>query len=95
MLLRVAARVEALSLLVLLLNLATVHVPSVATLVGPLHGCAYLLVIGAVLQSTRDRRARWLSIVPGIGGLLAERRVRSAPPARRDGPLVASDETER
>lgn len=74
MLLRIAARVEALSLLVLLGNLATVHVSWIATLLGPLHGCAYLLVIGTVLQTTHDRRARWLSLVPGIGGLLAERR---------------------
>jgi hypothetical protein len=78
-LLRIAARVEALSLLVLLLNLATVHISSVATLFGPLHGCAYLLVIGAVLQTTHDRRPRWLSLIPGIGGLLAERAIRRQP----------------
>jgi hypothetical protein len=75
-LLRIAARVEAASLVILLANLATVHIPWIATLVGPLHGCAYLLVIGTVLQTTRLRRARWLSLVPGIGGLLAERSIR-------------------
>jgi uncharacterized protein DUF3817 len=78
MLLRIAARVEALSLLVLLLNLATVHIPSVATLVGPLHGCAYLLVIGATVNASRRRRPRLLAVVPGVGGLLAERSIRSA-----------------
>jgi hypothetical protein len=77
MLLRVAARTEAVSLPVLLLNLATVHIAWVATLVGPLHGCAYLLAIGATIQATRNRRTRWLAVVPGIGGLLAERTVRA------------------
>ena len=79
MLLRIAARVEAASLLILLVNLATVHVPSIATLVGPLHGCAYLVVIGAVWQGSRSRRARWLSVVPGVGGLLAERAIGRSP----------------
>ncbi len=36
-LLRVAAAVEALSLLVLLANLATVHIDGVASLMGPIH----------------------------------------------------------
>jgi hypothetical protein len=80
-LLRIGARVEAVSLLVLLLNLATVHIAWIATLVGPLHGCAYLLVIGATLQGTRNTRARWLAVVPGVGGLLAERKI-----ARADRP---------
>ena len=72
-LLRIAARVEAVSLLVLLANLATVHWSSVAGLIGPLHGCAYLLVIGATRQASRRPRARLLALVPGVGGLLAER----------------------
>jgi len=58
MLLRVAARVELVSLLVLLANLATVHARAVATLIGPLHGCAYLLVIGSTLAATRRGRPR-------------------------------------
>ncbi len=74
-LLRIAARVEFLSLLLLLANLATVHVDEVATLLGPLHGCAYLVVVGATWQATRRRRPRLLSVVPGVGGLLAERAV--------------------
>jgi hypothetical protein len=71
MLLRIAARVELASLLLLLVNLATVHVPAVATLLGPLHGCAYLVAVGAAPGT----RARLLALIPGIGGLLAERRV--------------------
>jgi hypothetical protein len=77
-LLRVAARVELLSLLLLLANLATVHVDQVATLLGPVHGCAYLVVIGAAWQATRRGRPRLLAVVPGVGGLLAERVLRSA-----------------
>ena len=74
-LLRSAALVEFLSLLLLLANLATVHWPPVASLLGPVHGCAYLFVIGATVQATRDRRTRLTAVVPGIGGLLALRRL--------------------
>jgi len=77
-LLRAAALVELLSLILLLANLATVHRPAVASVLGPVHGCAYLFVIGATLQSTRDRRTRLTAVVPGIGGLLALRRLGSA-----------------
>ena len=77
LLLRVAARVEFASLLVLLANLATVHIAVIATLAGPLHGCAYLLVIGATVAATPRGRPRLLSVVPGVGGLLAERSMRA------------------
>ncbi|MEV6630397.1 DUF3817 domain-containing protein [Actinoplanes sp. NPDC051470] len=72
-LLRTAAIVELLSLAVLLTNLATVHVPAVASLVGPIHGCAYLLVIGAAWHLTRSARTTLLAVIPVIGGLLALR----------------------
>ncbi|AGL20631.1 hypothetical protein [Actinoplanes sp. N902-109] len=75
MLLRPAAAIELGSLLVLLLNLATVHWQTVAGLVGPLHGCAYLVVIGATVHASRDLRTRLTALVPGIGGLLATRRL--------------------
>jgi uncharacterized protein DUF3817 len=74
-LLRIAARVEAASLLLLFANLFTVHWPPLSSLLGPLHGCAYLLVIGATLQATRRTRPRLLAVVPGVGGLLAERAI--------------------
>ena len=73
--LRIAALVELVSLVLLLANLATVHWPPVASLLGPVHGCAYLFVIGATLQATRDRRTRLTAVVPGIGGLLVLRRL--------------------
>ncbi|GAB7052954.1 DUF3817 domain-containing protein [Catenuloplanes indicus] len=72
--LRFAAAVEALSLLVLLLNLATVHIDAVASLTGPIHGCAYLFVIIAAFRLPGLTRAgRLRSLVPGIGGLLVLR----------------------
>ena len=74
-LLRLAARTEIATLVLLLANLATVHVPVVASLLGPVHGCAYLVVIGATLRETRDVRARVLAAVPGVGGFLAIRRI--------------------
>ncbi|MEV4709355.1 DUF3817 domain-containing protein [Actinoplanes sp. NPDC049316] len=73
--LRLAALVELASLVVLLVNLATVHVPEVASLAGPVHGCAYLVVVGATLRDSADGRARLLAVVPGAGGLLAIRRI--------------------
>jgi hypothetical protein len=68
--LRIAAAVELISLVILLVNLATVHWAPLASLLGPIHGCAYLAVIGAAWPVTRSRRARLLAFVPGIGGLL-------------------------
>jgi len=77
-LLRVAARVELVTLLVLLANLVTVHAGVVATLIGPLHGCAYLLVIGSTLAATGRVRPRLLILGSGVEGLLAERQLRNA-----------------
>ncbi|MGW6565804.1 hypothetical protein [Streptomyces sp. NPDC054975] len=75
--LRVAAGVEAASLLALFANLLTAHVPAVSTLVGPLHGTAYLVTIAAAwpVPGADASGARWLSVIPGVGGLLALRRL--------------------
>ncbi|WFB10166.1 DUF3817 domain-containing protein [Streptomyces sp. LX-29] len=73
LLLRVAAAIELLSLLVLLGNLATVHVPAVASVLGPTHGCAYLFVVIAAIQAGAQGRGRAKAFVPGVGGLLAVR----------------------
>ncbi|WP_436533517.1 DUF3817 domain-containing protein [Actinoplanes sp. HUAS TT8] len=73
--LRLAAAVELLSLVILLVNLATVHVRPVAALCGPVHGCAYLMVlILTAWNPAADRTAKLLAWIPGIGGLLATRR---------------------
>lgn len=77
-LLRGAALVEIVSLAFLLVNLATVHWAPVASLLGPVHGCAYLFVLGATLRQTRDLRTRLLAAVPAVGGLIVLRRIRTA-----------------
>ena len=73
-LLRIAAIVELASLAALLTNLATVHAPAVASLLGPLHGCAYLLVIGAAWHLSRSVTTTLLAAIPVIGGVIALRR---------------------
>ncbi|MEW1860411.1 MULTISPECIES: DUF3817 domain-containing protein [unclassified Streptomyces] len=77
--LRIAAHVELVSLAVLLANLATAHLQPVSSLVGPTHGCAYLFV---VVTTWRLRAAggttRAVAFVPGVGGLLALRRLAHA-----------------
>lgn len=73
--LRAAAIVELVSLVVLLTNLATVHLPEVSSLVGPIHGCAYLFVIVLTARATRASRVRATAVVPGIGGVLVLRRI--------------------
>lgn len=73
--LRIAAAVELCSLLVLFANLATVHWPGVSALIGPTHGCAYLIVIAlAVRYPAATTAMKALAVVPGIGGLLVLRR---------------------
>ncbi|MGW0533508.1 DUF3817 domain-containing protein [Streptomyces sp. NPDC003032] len=87
--LRVAAAAEAASLVLLLVNLFTVHAPALSALLGPLHGTAYLVVIAttwtvasvASVPSAVSPGARWRALVPGVGGLLALRRVEGRAPA--------------
>ncbi|MEV0148240.1 MULTISPECIES: hypothetical protein [unclassified Nonomuraea] len=93
--LRLASGVEALSLATLLVNLLTVHTGVITTFGGPLHGMSYLVVVGAVSMApaAAGSGARWRAFVPGVGGLLALRRLRSRPapsdavpgPPRQDG----------
>lgn len=80
--LRWAAATETVTLLVLLTNLATAHVEWVSSLVGPLHGFAWLATIAIAFAAPLPRAARLLALVPGVGGLLAIRRA-GAPPAVR------------
>ena len=88
-----AATVETLSLAALLANLATAHVPWIASALGPVHGFCYLVVIALAWQLPAPARVRVLSSVPAVGGLLVLRRLRTdaaaaAPPAPPD-PLPA------
>ncbi|MEU2794513.1 DUF3817 domain-containing protein [Streptomyces sp. NPDC007100] len=74
--LRTAAAVELASLVVMLANLATAHLPAVSSLMGPLHGCAYLFTVVATARDPRRTAvAVGLALLPGIGGLLALRRL--------------------
>ena len=82
--LRLASWAETVSLVVLLVNLGTAHVEAVASLVGPVHGCAYLATIATASLLPLPRPARTLTLVPGIGGLLALRRTAATSPAPPD-----------
>ncbi|MEO3926799.1 DUF3817 domain-containing protein [Micromonosporaceae bacterium B7E4] len=79
--LRIAAVVEAATLLALLLNLATVHAGWLGSAVGPLHGFAWLATITLAHSAPLPHRARLLALLPGIGGVLALQRVRRSSPA--------------
>ncbi|MFI7616189.1 DUF3817 domain-containing protein [Nonomuraea terrae] len=78
--LRAAAAVEAVSLVILLVNVFTVHNEAITSLGGPLHGSAYLTVIVTTLLLTPAAGTRRRAAVPGIGGLLAVRRLRRHSP---------------
>ena len=73
--LKIAAAVELASLIILLVNLATVHWPAVSSLLGPTHGCAYLFVIVLTFRQTTTTATRATSLIPGVGGLLVLRQL--------------------
>ncbi len=89
--LRIAALVEALSLVILFLNLATVHLPALASALGPIHGCAYLIAIVLTWIITKTGLIRALSLIPGFGALLVLRSLASNPQAVKS--LVDKDVT--
>ena len=70
---RIVAVVEALTLVVLLVNLVTVHLDGLAAAIGPVHGSAYLIGIALAWSARLPARARLLTLVPGVGALLAVR----------------------
>ena len=76
--LRVTAAVEATTLALLLVNLATVHLDAVAALTGPVHGLAWLATMAIAFLIPLPRAARLLAVVPGVGGLLALRRAETS-----------------
>jgi hypothetical protein len=77
--LRWVSLVETASLAVLLVNLATVHHPLVTSATGPLHGFAYLATIAVAFLLPLPAATRLLTLVPGVGGLLALRRAHRHP----------------
>lgn len=71
---RIVGAVELGTLTLLLLNVATVHLPEFSRLLGPIHGLAYTsTVVSAILLGVGRQRIWLLSLVPGIGGLLVAR----------------------
>lgn len=61
---------ELLSIAVLLVNLATVHVDGVASVLGPLHGALYLAVsVTALLGRDLMLRTRLTALIPALGGV--------------------------
>jgi hypothetical protein len=79
--LRIAARAELVSLIILLGNLFTAHLKPISSLMGPTHGCAYLFTVIATWRLPQATpTAKTLSFLPGIGGLLALRQLPSPVP---------------
>jgi hypothetical protein len=72
--LRLTAAIESVTLLLLVLNLVTVHVAAIGSAIGPVHGAAYVTtLICAWLLRHRAIGIIWWALIPGIGGLLAVR----------------------
>lgn len=71
----VTAWAETATLVVLLLNIVTVHADTVTSTVGPLHGGLYLLCCAAALAMRWVRGWSWLvvalSLLPAVGALVA------------------------
>jgi ABC-2 type transport system ATP-binding protein len=76
---RVVSTLELLSLIVIVTNRLTVHESAVTSVGGPLHGLLYLATIVLALLLPFPRSARWLSVLPGVGGLLAVWQARRVP----------------
>ncbi len=91
--LEVASILEALSLTVILVNRFTAHIPAVTSSGGPVHGVLYISTIALALILPLPRRAKWLAVIPGIGGLLAVTtlRVSGRAPVRKNGAPDSDD----
>ena len=74
---QIMVTLETVTLATLLINLATSGNAAFAAAVGPVHGMFYLsVIILTLLNAAADRRAKTLSALPAVGGLLAVRRIR-------------------
>ncbi|WP_432941607.1 DUF3817 domain-containing protein [Kribbella sp. CA-253562] len=77
--LRAAATAEVVSLVILFANLFTVHWAAVSSLIGPTHGCCYLLVVILTAREARaSRPTKLIALIPAVGGLLVLRRLAGA-----------------
>ncbi|PJJ62014.1 hypothetical protein [Compostimonas suwonensis] len=78
--LRVAGIAKVLTLAIMLGNLATVRLDPVGSVLGPVHGILYLVVVVLSLLQPIPVGKRLLGLVPGIGGLLVLRASRDRAP---------------
>jgi hypothetical protein len=75
--LSVLSTLELVSVLALLVNLATAHDESVASALGPIHGALYLAVaVTALLGRGLEARTRVAALIPLLSGPLTMHRVR-------------------
>jgi hypothetical protein len=82
--LEVLSVLELASIAVLLANLVTIHLPGLASALGPIHGALYLAVaVTALLGRGLLLRTRLLALVPVLGGVFTLVNVRRE--ARRAG----------
>lgn len=73
---RGVAALELVSLLVLVVNMATAHLQVITSLGGPTHGCAYLFVVVATMRNPAATKAmKAMACLPAIGGLLVARQL--------------------
>lgn len=90
--LTITATVEVVSLAVLLINRATVHIDVITSGMGPVHGMAYLATIALAALSPIPRRAKAFAWVPVIGGIVALRLSAAKPRPAADGASEAATE---
>jgi hypothetical protein len=75
--LEVLSILELASIALLLTNLLTLHLPGVASALGPIHGALYLAVsVTALLGRGLLLRTRLLALVPALGGIFTLLNVR-------------------
>ncbi|MBO1806356.1 hypothetical protein [Leucobacter ruminantium] len=87
--LQIAGTAELVTLILMLANMLTVHAPAISQILGPLHGLAYMATVIIAILVRGDRHIVWvLSLIPGIGGLLA---ARSASPQQLDRHILDED----
>lgn len=69
------------TLAILLINLAAIHDPTTARLIGPVHGAVYLVLVMTMLFAPDLRwQLRVLGLIPVLGGIAA---VRAGIPRRK------------
>ena len=74
--------VEFSTFVLMMANLATVHLELFSSILGPLHGLAYTVTVIAAALSSNGRHRIWLlALVPAVGGLLAARSLPSRQPS--------------